>query len=483
MDPCTTQPDATRRLSEYEALVASAPAALDAIPGAVYLCDTTGMLVKYNHEARELWGREPRLRDPSERFCGSFALYHLDGQSLRREDTPMARALVTGEPARNFEVVMERPDGRRFIALVNIRALMDENGKIQGAINCFQDITARKMLEEELRRSKDALAESDRRLRELLEALPAAIYTTAPDGRITFYNRASIELAGRTPELGVSQWCISWRLYKPDGTPLPHEECPMALALREQRAIPNAEICIERPDGKRIPALAYPMPMQTADGKMLGAINMIVDITERKKAEARQRVLIDELNHRVKNTLATVQSIAFHTARYAPTLDVFVEKFEARLRALARAHDLLTQRHWEGASLDEIVAEVLAPYREVDSRRVRVTGAPLRVPPRIALALTMALHELATNAAKYGCLSAAGGELSLQWARTAENDTERLDLHWTETTGRAVTAPLRRGFGTRVIERTIVTDLAGALDMRFEPAGLSCRISVPLHQA
>jgi PAS domain-containing protein len=134
-------PTAARTLTEYEALVAAAPSALDAIPGAVYVCDHEGWLVRYNNEAAELWGRTPDLRQHSERFCGSHRLFLLDGTPLPHDDCPMAEAVRVGTPTRNAEVVMERPDGTRVTALVNIRALRDQRGNIQGAINCFQDIS------------------------------------------------------------------------------------------------------------------------------------------------------------------------------------------------------------------------------------------------------------------------------------------------------------------------------------------------------
>src|SRR3954447_1176646 len=139
-------------LTEYEALVAAAPNALDAIPGAVYLCDHEGYLVRYNTEAAELWGRVPRLTERSERFCGSYRLFLLDGTPLPHNECPMAEAVRSDTPIRNAEVVIERPDGSRVIALVNIRALRDHRGNIQGAINCFQDINTRKDDEQELRR-------------------------------------------------------------------------------------------------------------------------------------------------------------------------------------------------------------------------------------------------------------------------------------------------------------------------------------------
>ncbi|MBW9055630.1 PAS domain-containing sensor histidine kinase [Rhizobium mesosinicum] len=712
-----------RRLSEYDALVAAAPSVLDAIPGAVYLCDHDGWLVRYNKEAAKLWGRTPPLEEKRERFCGSHALFLPDGTPLAHEICPMAMAVLEGTEIRNAEVVIERPDGSRSVALVNIRPLKDQEGRIEGAINCFQDISAQKAIEEEVRsknadledffensaiglhivggdgiiqranraelallgytadeyvgrhiaefhadapvigdilhklscgekldryparlrardgsikhvlitsnsrledgefintrcfttdvtdlheaesarrdsedrlaatyeaanigiaeadpagrllrvndtlcrmlgrsreellamtfrdytheddRAQDAalyarqiageldgyvlrkratksdgstvyldihsssvrdkaggfrygvrviqdvtaskqmedqIRASEKHMRDLLEALPAAVYTTDSTGRITFYNKAAVEMSGRAPQPG-DMWCVTWRLFNPDGTPLPHDQCPMAVALKEDRAVRGAEAIAERPDGSRVPFIPYPTPLHDADGRLVGAINMLVDITERKQAESRQKVLIDELNHRVKNSLATVQSLAGQTARHADGLDDFLRRFEDRLLALSRAHDLLTRRHWEDAPLESLAREVLMPLAGDAAGRIKIDGPPAALNSRTALSLTMALNELATNAIKYGALSLEAGSLSLAWRLPDEAGAQpRLILEWHEHGGPPVTPPTRRGFGTRLMERCIERDLGGEFDLAFEPAGLSCRISIPV---
>lgn len=535
-------PKETWEPSEYESLVAMGPHSLDVIPGAIYLCDRDGWLVRFNSEAVNLWGRTPALGVDGDRYCGSYRLYTTNNTPLAVDESPMASTLNAGLCARNQEVLIERPDGSRFVALMNIRTLRDRRGEIQGAINCFQDVSAHHAAAEELRRqssdledffensavglhivsgegiilrankaelsllgysaneyigrhitefhvdepvigdilnklgsgdclksyparlrakdgtikhvaitsngrfedgkffntrcftvdvtrvheaeverqeSDDRLAatyeaatigiaeagedgrllrvndalctmlgrsreqllamtffdythpdsveqdtelyarqvagdldnyvlrkramkldgqplyldihsssvrtpdgtfrygvrviqdvtlaremenrlrESERHMRNLLEALPAATYTTDAEGRITFYNRAAVELSGRTPQLG-DLWCVTWKLFNTDGTYLPHDQCPMAVALKENRPIRGVEAIAERPDGTRVPFAPYPTPLHDADGNLIGAINMLVDITERKQAEDRQKNLIDELNHRVK---------------------------------------------------------------------------------------------------------------------------------------------------------------------------------------
>ena len=173
-------------------------------------------------------------------------------------------------------------------------------------MNCFRDIT-------ELQRSREALEAKERGLQALLNALPAAIYTTDARGRVTFFNEAAVEMVGCQPVLGEAEWCVSFRLRSPDGEPLAHDECPMAVALKEQRTIRGAEAVAERPDGTRVPFLAFPTPLYDDEGRLTGAVNMLVDITERKEAEETQGLLIRELNHRVRNTLAMVQAIARRT--------------------------------------------------------------------------------------------------------------------------------------------------------------------------
>jgi PAS domain S-box-containing protein len=251
---------------------------LGVIPAAVYVCRADGVLVQYNKRAAELWGREPVVGDLSERFCGSHRLFRMDGGELPHSQCPMAECLRHGQPVRDQEVVIERVDGTRIVALANISALKSDSGAVVGAINCFQDITGRRV-------AKARLDESERHLRSLVGALPSAIYTTDADGRITYYNDAAANMWGYRPELGRDEFCGSWKIYRPDGTPLPHDECPMAIALREKRPIRGMEAVAERPDGVRIPFIPYPTPLFNADGELTGAVNMLVDISERKLAE------------------------------------------------------------------------------------------------------------------------------------------------------------------------------------------------------
>ena len=197
------------------------------------------------------------------------------------------------------------------------------------------------------------------------------------------------------------------------------------------------------------------------------------DLTELKAAEALQRLLINELNHRVKNTLATVQAVGMQTLKGAVDLPSARETLDRRIGAMAKAHDLLRSREWAGAEIGEVVARSLDAFALA---QVNAEGPSVDVSPRHALALSMALHELATNASKYGALSRPEGRVSIRW----NSGGERLRLEWRESGGPRVTAPTKKGFGSRLLERLLVTDLRGEIELKYAPSGLRFAIDAPL---
>jgi PAS domain S-box-containing protein len=215
--------------------------------------------------------------------------------------------------------------------------------------------------------------------------------------------------------------------------------------------------------------------------KPVSFVGVFQDITERKQAEDQQRFFLDELNHRVKNTLTTVQSIASQTLRSTSTPAQFKEAFEGRLLALSKTHDLLTRKSWREADLRDIAEQELAPYRK-SNERVHIVGPSVHLPARYAINLGLVLHELVTNAAKYGALSTPAGHLELRWAVVPHQDrSSRLRIHWQESGGPAVEPPKRQGFGSQLIRRSIEGELAGDLAIRFAPNGVAYDISAPLH--
>ena len=217
-------------------------------------------------------------------------------------------------------------------------------------------------------------------------------------------------------------------------------------------------------------------PIRESDGRIVGVFVQGHDVTNGVRAIERQKLMIDELNHRVKNTLATVQSIAVQTARTHADPHTFAEGFQARLLALSHTHDLLTRSHWEGADLHDILRHETEAH---GTHRVTLNGPPIALEPAAALSLGMIFHELATNAAKYGALSAADGRVLVDWSISNEA-RRRLTLDWREMDGPPVEEPARRGFGSRLIERNIRHDLAGEIKLSYPRGGFRAEISVPL---
>jgi PAS domain S-box-containing protein len=311
------------------------------------------------------------------------------------------------------------------------------------------------------------------------DALPIGIYLCDRLGRVTQCNRKAVELWGREPQ-DASLFSGAPQSFRVDGTTMPLSESPAAEALRTGRPVRDREFMIERPDGSRVFMCANAEPLFDDDGELAGTVNCIQDITDRKTAEQRQKLLVDELNHRVKNTLATVQSLMAQSARGSETVADFRQRLEARLMAMSRAHDELTRRSWADVDLREVVDAGLGPYQ---GRNVTVHGAPVAIGPRAGLMLTMVVHELAANAAKYGALSGApgtAGMVELAWKVEHSGAGPLLRLAWQESGGPPVQPTARRGFGTLLVERGVAVELRGKATIDFALAGVRCELEIPL---
>ncbi len=315
------------------------------------------------------------------------------------EEPGILARIRRGERVDHYETVRRRKDGSTFDVSLTVSPVRDRSGAIVGASKIARDISYRKRAEAQLR-------ESEHRLQQLLSAIPAAIYTTDAQGRITYYNEAAVKMAGRTPVIGTDEWCVTWKLYWPDGTPLPHDQCPMAIALKEGRAIRGVEAVAERPDGIRVPFIPYPTPLRDATGKIVGAINMLVDISERKEAETQQRVLLHELNHRVKNNMQMLQSMLFAAAREAKSEEAKAVLGEAsgRLASMAAAQRVLygvtgATRY----SAEEFLHAVCGTAQQTFCADVTIDydAEAIELPNDTAMPLALILNELLTNAVKH----------------------------------------------------------------------------------
>src|SRR5262245_18221094 len=383
--------EAARQHAERAAqqLVAIVESSQDAIVSK----DLDGVIMTWNKGAERLFGYQ------ADEVIGK-PITILIPSDRRDEEPSILKRIRVGERVDHFETVRRRKDGCLANTSLTISPVRDGYGRIVGASKIARDITDSK-------RAEAALRDSERRLKDLLAAIPAAIYTTDADGKVTYYNEKVVELAGRTPTLGSDEWCVTWKLYRPDGTPLPYDQCPMAVALKEGRPIRNAEAIAERPDGTRIPFIPYPTPLRDADGKVVGAINMLVDVSERKQAETQQRILFNELNHRVKNNMQMLQSLLHLAGRNADSAEARRSLDEAsnRIAAMAAAQQVLygttdAVRFNAGEFLDAVCNTA----RQTFSSDVNIVceAADAELPNDAAMPLALILNELHTNAVKHG---------------------------------------------------------------------------------
>jgi PAS domain S-box-containing protein len=316
--------------------------------------------------------------------------------------------------------------------------------------------------------SEEKLRESEDHYRHTVELDPQVTWTATPDGQL---NRVSQRWMTWTGTTGLGDtWAGGLH---PDDAPMTFEVWGRSVETGEPYDIEHR---VKMLDGSYRWARSRAFPRYNSEGAICLWYGSTEDIHEQKLAEERQRLLINELNHRVKNTLATVQAIAFQTLKGDIPLAEARGRFEARLLALSRAHNLLTERNWEGTSLQRVVADSTA-YLDEGRGQFKVSGEPVFLAPRAALALALAVHELGTNALKYGALSKESGHVRISWEKLGD----QLKLEWKEQDGPAVAVPKRRGFGSRLIERGLESDLGGRAEMLFEPDGLRCRITAAMN--
>jgi PAS domain S-box-containing protein len=323
---------------------------------------------------------------------------------------------------------------------------------------------------DELLREKER---ASRRLAAIVESSDDAIVSKNLSGIITSWNAGAERLFGYVAEEVLGQSITM--LIPPDRQ---DEEPHILDRIRRGEKIEHYETTRRRKDGTLIDVSLTVSPVKDRHGKIVGASKIARDISEKRLAEKQRELLVAELSHRVKNTLATVMSVARHSFRPGTTLDEAREAFEKRLQALANNHNRLADAFWSGVALNDIVADELSPYRNKAGSNVSISGPRVIVKARHALSLGMAIHELATNAAKYGALSTDGGTVSAEW----EFDSERDELHilWTEIGGPPTRAPDKQGFGRLLLERALATDLGGDVQLDFDSSGLKCAISIPL---
>ncbi|PZO46115.1 MAG: hypothetical protein DCF16_19335 [Alphaproteobacteria bacterium] len=398
-------------------------------------------------------------------------LFHLRESDYQRPVTEIAPLFAYGDLAEDVSRVLrtlamvEREvttsSGRAFI--MRIRPYRRLDNVIDGVVVTFMDVTDRKQLD------------AERALRsEMVVSSGDAIIGIDAKGVILSWNASAEALYGYTNAEAIGRHV---EVIVPPDRRL--GELDFRTRINGGERVENYDSVGQRHDGGLVDISVSISPVRDGAGAITGASLIVRDITERVRARERQALLLLELNHRVKNTLATVQSIASQTLSDEPDPRAFREAFQERLAALSRTHTLLSDGDWRGSPLRDVLLAETAPYAN-GAHRVAVEGPHLKLAPGASLALGMAFHELATNAAKYGAFSVPDGRVQVQWQIENGNGERRLRLEWRESNGPSVIAPNRRGLGSRLIERGLAHQLNGAAELRFESAGVQFVLEAPL---
>ncbi|TIM06376.1 PAS domain S-box protein [Mesorhizobium sp.] len=550
---------------------------------ALHLVNADGIILHANKAELDLLGY------PAEQYVGRhIAEFYPDRDVI--ED--ILTRLDSGEKIARYPARLRTSDGSiKHVELTSSGNF--RNGKLINT-RCFTvDVS-------DLQRARTELMRHDNTHRQILDSLPVAIYTTDQHGTITYFNRAAAELAGREPEVGKDKWCVTFKLFTPDGKELPHDECPMAIALKENRPVRNQEAVAQRPDGSFFPFLPFPTPLRDEDGNLIGAINMLLDLTDRQRAEEarfhlsaivdssfdaivskdlnttikswnhgaerlfgytaeeaigrsvtmlipadhqdeeprilerirrgervetyetirqrkdgslvpvsltvspvrnaagqiigaskiarditsakeneqRIRMLMREVNHRVKNQYSVILSMIRETNKRAKSPAEFEREVRERITALARSHDLLVMGDWKGVTVFELLLSQAKSFG--NEERISMSGPSIVLSPNAVQYLGIAFHELATNSAKYGVLSGDQGQISVAWNSTGSGASRLFHLSWIEEDGPEVQTIGEGGFGTVVLKRVAPEAIGGKGNLEYGPHGITWSLEAPL---
>ena len=472
-----------------------------------------GIIQSWNQGAERMFGYRP------EEIIGKSVLTLIPPDRHHEEDTILAR-IRRGERIAHFETVRRAKDGSLLDVSLTVSPVKDESGRIVGASKIARDITqqrkAHQRLEILFRVAREMSKDLDME-RIVQAATDLATEVSGARFGAFFYNVKD--------ESGES-----YQLYTLSGAPresfekfgTPRNTDVFGPTFRGEAIVRSDDIRQDPRYGRNAPHSGMPeghlpvvsylaVPVISATGNVHGGLffghdrpgifsaetedlvaaiaaqtatamdkaqlhkAMEEEIVQRREAQETQQLLVNEIKHRVKNTLGTVQAMAAQSFKGAPTADR--EAFSGRLMALSEAHDVLTLRNWRSATVEETVARALRPFMDGRENRIRFCGPDAELPPNKALLISMLLHELGTNAVKYGALSNLAGTVRLDWSLKSADDCLRFS--WAEAGGPAVAPPTRKGFGSKLIERALKTE-RGSAEMRFEPSGLVCVMDVPL---
>ncbi len=432
---------------------------------AIFMLDPQGRVASWNAGAQRIkgWSEQEILGQDFSRFFAPEAVSR--GRPRHELDVAAAEGHFREEAER------VRKDGSRFWADVSVTALRDESGVLRGYTKVTRDISERK------RATRD-MAEGRSRLATVVELAMDAIITMDADRNVVLFNAAAELMFGCPAKAALGQPLEQFIPQRFREAHVRHVRGFAETGVTSRAMHPPGTLSGLKRNGEEFPIEAS-ISQATVDGGKLFTV-ILRDITLRKRAEQHQSLLLGELAHRVKNTLAVVQSLASQTRRFAEP-EQFHGTFTGRLAALGKVHDLLTHSEWQGASLADVVRFGLEPYAAAGpDARWTIEGPGLWLAPNEAVTLSLAFHELATNAVRYGALSNAYGRIYVRWTLEPEDQPEAVTIRWSEHGGPAVSQPSHRGFGSRLLERAITHELGGTAETTFGPAGAECSLRFPL---
>jgi PAS domain S-box-containing protein len=440
---------------------------LGALPAAIHTTDTAGRITYCNNAAVDLWGVSPELGKDK---CADLGrLYYPNGTLVPPDQCPTKKCLVERQALQPEEVVFERPDGRRIPIVPYPAPLTDARGDLVGVVSMKIDVTERKQAEQ-------ALAERNAQLDLAHRAARVGSYTYDIKHRTMRILRASAAIYGlphSTMEISTQQW--GKRVHRDDVARLRAEQI---RAFKEKRREVVSEFRFVRPGGEIRWVEARSLVAYDDNGRAERMTGVYIDVTERRKTEEYKSLLIAELDHRVKNVLACVAAVAQRSRECSRSADEFLEVLNGRINSLANTHALLSRSSWEGVGLGELVRSELAPC--ASNGNSLIEGPDIVVAAEATQPLAMVLHELTTNATKYGALSSRRGRVSVCWRRkSSRGSQDHLSLEWRESGGPPIAIPGPPGYGSSVIRELIPYELGGSVHYDFAPEGVRCRLEIP----
>lgn len=461
LDARTAQTALTASEARYRAIVDSS------IDYAMIAVDLAGIVTTWNPGAEHILG---------------WSAEEMVGHTVDRFFTPEDRA--NGIPAAEMHSALTKGRGTderwhlrkgnaRFWASGEMMPLRNEVGEAIGFLKILRDRTPQ-------RQTELALEQQSKLLQTVTNYVSEAVFRLDPDGTILFANPAAERLFGwSADELTGRNFHDTLHHHHEDGSNFPAEDCAFVQALRDGTPLLNEETVFFRRDGLPVPVMCTNIPFYE-EGSVSGAVITVTDITERKRAQEQQQVVNRELSHRMKNLLAIVQAITTQTMRNATDLGSARDTLAARLIALSRAHDILLDAKTDGAEMHALAAAALGLYDDRQPGRFVIEGPAVAVGETATVSLTLMLHELATNAAKYGALSTAEGSVNLTWDVLPGSTPPSFRLQWVERGGPRVVPPSRVGFGSRLIQRGLSGASDGKVELLYEPGGVVCTITAPM---